>query len=258
MLDLAHLPTWGEPQYFIGTMSAVGSLQQTWVKPRGVSMLYMIALGQGGQGNAATFIGGGSGAQSTLLVPAALVPDVLYVGAGNGGKGTAINTYIAIRPCGATYNSIPVAADTFLSAGGAPGSAVTQGVIGSLALSALCSRGRSAFLTGSQGGAGGTAPGANTTGLMVTGGGAGGATTGAAGGTTALPTGYSIAAGGTATIPAGHGVNDLVRMVFGGGAGGGATGAGGDGGTGCGGGGPGTTGTVAGRGGPGLVVIWAW
>ena len=304
MLDFSNIPTKGaaDVQTFIGNMTTVTGTTQVWTKPRGISMVHILCLGQGGKGNNATAgatsaggVGGGSGAQSILLIPARLVPDILYVGAGAGGTGAAVASIVAARPCGATYNSIPLPQDTFLVAGGAIGNAGTAGAVGTIATAILSGRGWATFIAGIAGGAlgaatgaAGGAVGANATGLMVSGGGGGGGMSAAAafaGGaafTTALPTGYvghgTGGIAGTSGVAGGNGssgaqITDQNNgWVLSGGGGGGtgfptatasAGGNGGTGGFGCGGGGgggavTGQTAGVGGFGGAGLVIITSW
>src|SRR5574343_336906 len=72
---------------------------QVWSKPRGVQMVMILAVGAGGGGgngfSAAAGSarggggGGGSGAISRVIIPAILLPDVLYVSPGVGGAATA-------------------------------------------------------------------------------------------------------------------------------------------------------------------------
>ena len=303
MLDFTDTPSAGNAivQTFIGNMRTVTGTTMTWTKPRGISMVHILALGQGGNGVGSTAgatsaggAGGGSGGQSQLLIPARMLPDILYIGAGAGGAGTAIATIVAARPHGATYNSIPLAQDTYLIAGGAIGNAATAGAVGTIATAILSGKGIANFLAGLAGGAGGAATGAagvataaNTTGLMVSGGGGGGGMSAAAafaGGaafTTALPTGYvghsTAGAAGTSGVagnPGNNGAQFLANTgwVLSAGGGGGtsfpvatisACGNGGAGGYGCGGGGAGgaitaTAAGVGGLGGAGLVIITAW
>ena len=69
---------------------------QTWVKPKGVTMCYMLAIG-GGAGGGAGFQrqsangGGGGGGQCSgvarFMVPAFLLPDQLFIQVGEGGRG---------------------------------------------------------------------------------------------------------------------------------------------------------------------------
>lgn len=91
---------------------------QTWRKPRNASLLYIFALGSGGGGghgceeidsavNRGGGGGGGSAASCSLLIPAARVPDVLYVNVappgigagpddGHNGNGGSL-TYVSVE-----------------------------------------------------------------------------------------------------------------------------------------------------------------
>ena len=157
MLDFNHiLSTPGyDFQQFIGTSSATlgtgsgGQQWQTWRKPRGINWVYIIGVGGGGSGSvggsAATTGGGGggggSGSQTTVLIPASMIPDVLYILAGQGGiSGTTVAlagvagnpTYVLIEP----DTTLTVNMTLLLANGGAAGGAEATG--------------------GSPGGAGGT------------------------------------------------------------------------------------------------------
>lgn len=89
----------GDVQVFTPTGIAPTQTQnwQTWTKPKGTSMVYMMCIGGGGGGgggfSAATGNarggggGGGSGAITTLLLPAILIPDSLKISVGAGGQG---------------------------------------------------------------------------------------------------------------------------------------------------------------------------
>jgi len=99
--------------YYPQGTNANGTWQQ-WVKPRGVSMIYMYAIGGGGGGgggftrvSGAAGGGGGGGGASTasLLIPAFFVPDVLYVQPGIGGAGST-GSGVAGSPGGHSYVSI--------------------------------------------------------------------------------------------------------------------------------------------------------
>ena len=71
----------------------------TWVKPRGISIIEIVAIGAGGGGGGglsktSTLVGaggggGGSGAISKLIIPAIFVTDSLVVRVGVGGSGGA-------------------------------------------------------------------------------------------------------------------------------------------------------------------------
>ena len=99
MLDFNHiLNTPGvDIQYFYGDTSTTLVQWKTWIKPRGVKFVYIMAVGGGSGGgnglNSATTSGGGpgggSGAQSACLLPAQFVPNTLYIQAGNGGLGAS-------------------------------------------------------------------------------------------------------------------------------------------------------------------------
>ena len=79
-----------------GTSSAAPYTHwETWIKPRGVRWIYMMAVGSGGAGGAGTFTiasaspaggGGGSGGMTTCLYPAFFVPDTLFIDVGAGGQ----------------------------------------------------------------------------------------------------------------------------------------------------------------------------
>lgn len=301
MLDLQHLvsSSRADVQFFGPTSRNIDTGHLVWNKPRGVSMIYMLAVGAGSAGgdgavgaasSAAGGGGGGGGGQSTLLIPAIFLPDVLYIMTGYG-VGTA-HTKVSIVPQFATTfaNSIVLYA-LFSASPGSPGSGATPGagapggnaaVIASLCLAGL---GRYTLLAGSPGATGGTNVPLPTNGVIVTGGAGGaalGAGVGANGnqitGTGLFPT-YPGGLGATSTTsPPGQGNQGyapILNLVYNyGGTGGGAThgtatgaglvgGRGGDGAPGCGGGGgggalTGSTQGIGGRGGPGFVIIIAW
>ena len=90
MLDVSHLIQ--NQSYYIQEFQpnsvAVGTCWHTWVKPRGVSMVYMYVIGSGGGGsggylganNAANQGGGGaSSSQTVLVIPAIFLPDFLLI-----------------------------------------------------------------------------------------------------------------------------------------------------------------------------------
>ena len=144
MLDLGHIPQPygnGDVQFFTGNASAVGVGWQTWVKPRGKSMLHIMLVGAGGNGGtgvvgANSTAGGGAGGQSgaitNIIVPLAFVPDVLfYSGAGRKPTATAnFASIIAVTPVN-TANNILVFANGGLHGGNA--SAGTGGTVGTAA-----------------------------------------------------------------------------------------------------------------------------
>lgn len=124
-----------------------------WIKPRGITMVYMVAIGGGGGGGAgyqrtagSAGGGGGSGAcsgVSRLLIPAHFLPDVCYVQVGIGGLGSApqiggttatsagsgSNSYVSLGHSSATANLI-LAANTGIPGGGSNGLSGTVGGAG--------------------------------------------------------------------------------------------------------------------------------
>ena len=265
-----------------GGVFTLSSTWQTWRKPRGVKNVYMIGVGGGASGvvgaNAAATntggLGGGSGGQTCVWIPAFFVPDVLYIQCGAGGQQpTTLTsgqlqqgggpTYVTIEPSSTLTTNM-----TVLLANGGVSGAVTGGALATIAGMPLAARGYYTFFVGQSGAAdagvgnAGTATAYPVTGLMVMGGaqgGSGGATASAGGGYT-VPAGVPIndfflptLAGGTAgagATPAGVGRSGMIVrnfiMNYGGQGGGGGTttagglaGAGGNGAPGSGGGGSG-------------------
>jgi hypothetical protein len=300
MLDLQHLAssTKADVQVFVGTSTD----WRTWQKPRGVSMIYMLVLGCGGNGGsgavgaastAAGGGGGGSGGQATLLIPAIFLPDTLYCLVPFT-RGSLADTMVAVDrlSTNGTLLTCGYANNGGDGVGAAAGSAGVAAGARSTSNAPLSGMGRSNFLGGQGGIAGGVGGATNlslpTTGLIVTGG-TGGGGVGASGGgnlggnitgSVVFPTlagGIGPAVGATTTPPdsGSSGIQPIPGLAFFyGGTGGGsthnaATGAGlvgangGNGSYGCGGGGgggalTGSTQGLGGRGGPGLVIIIAW
>lgn len=270
MLDFNHvLNTPGaDIQVFYGDVTTTLLQWQVWRKPRGVKMVYLLGVGGGGSGgtglNTGTTSGGGaggvSGTQSSVLIPAMLIPDTLYIQAGAGGQGPTTSgaqgvagqpTYVSIEPSttltsnmtllyslGGTVTSATVATTT---AGGLAGTAAAASAIGNMP---LAGRGFYSLLGGNAGSAGGASTGSPTaitppqTGLMLTGGTGGGGcngATGSSGGVISAVTNslgqdfYPALAGGVAAVtstPAGSGTNFIAKnfiMNYGGTGGGGAT-----------------------------------
>lgn len=307
MLDFASFVAgnWGVPSsatifVFNNASPTVQTNWETCLKPRGSVGCYIYCVGGGGGGmsglaGAASFAGGGGGGgssgQSTLWVPAFLLPDVLYVSVGAGGASNvastnAIASKVSVAPS-ATAN------DCLLSAtGGASGTAPTTvpagggagaaGGLATIAQAPLAGWGASNFLAGQAGIIGGAAvAGGNlalpTTGLVITGATGGGGlgavnVAGKAGGNITgagiFPSNPGGAGGTTAPTAGAHGSNGMrpIRNLWymygatgGGSCGLTAGGVGADGGSGqrgsfgCGGGGGGAciTGSTPGRGGEG-------
>lgn len=99
MLDLFNIakPQNCDIQTFYGFAAPTGvgiyRNARTWVKPRGVSHVYMLLIGAGGNGDGAN--GGGSGAVTVWYGAAQHVPDNLSVSVG--GRGDQSNTRIHYR-----------------------------------------------------------------------------------------------------------------------------------------------------------------
>lgn len=279
-------------------ISPINSMRfQTWTKKRGVKFYTFICVGAGAAGGngfsgaAATARGGGggggSGAISRLRIPAALLPDTLYLYPGKGGKqgGTTIGEISGVF-LSSRVNAMNVPANFLLRSGaanavaGGNGTAAAAGALGSAGTienTAGCifsAWGLFTTIAGSPGIIGGVhtgaAGGAVTYFSIPLTGGAGGAgcgvsTTQYVGGFITVATGYlvpslagGIAGGGRGT----DGVKIRYPLMFLGGTGGGsanaiAGGNGGDGDIGCGGGGggAGTTGGTGGKGGDGLIIV---
>jgi len=203
MHDWGFLPTQGfsDIQYFSGNSATVGSRWETWYKPRGDSMVYIIMVGSGGAGGnsvlgaastAAGGGGGGSGGITTLTIPAIMLPDELYISLAIGNIGNAstsvaagFSSYIAImHTSGAPIanNVIAVAnsgASGGASTGATAGPAGTAGAIATIAAMPLGGMGQYVLTAGQVGIIGGTtvAGAALTlplTGLFCTGGTGGG------------------------------------------------------------------------------------
>lgn len=189
MLDLQHLAssTKADVQVFTGEGTGVA---KAWQKPRGVSMLYILALGRGGAGGngavgaasaAAGGGGGASGSQTTLLIPAIFLPDTLYIHAST----SLSNTSVAIYPSTGSPTSRDVVVMAYAGNNGGNASGATAGAAGTLPVAVtaadmpLYGMGRTNILGGQAGVIGsvsatGTSVTLPTTGLIVTGGASGG------------------------------------------------------------------------------------
>lgn len=209
--DLPY-PSNNDVQIFIGPTSGSTTHWQTWNKPKGSTMMHIVALsggaggGGGGQAAAGTNKGGGGGGGSsgiaTLTIPSLFMPDILYVLPGNGGRGSPPSTAGAVagNPGGISYISYsqntaapnvllqsnavaPVAGTT--GGSGATGAGGAGGTIATISVGALI--GLTSFIAGQAGSAGGntTTNGADLTiwsSIFLSGG------TGAGGAVTANPT----------------------------------------------------------------------
>lgn len=309
MLDLSHLATNPKVdiQQFPGNSVAVGVTWQVWNKPRGVNMVYIILLGSGGGGGtgavgvtgaAAGGGGGGSAGQSTILIPAFLLPDQLFISTGIGAAAAGFASYVSISQNTTQNHLVLHAAGGGLGGNASAGTAGTNGTAGAVSTigtAPLGGLGVPFYLAGQVGTSGGNSiPGPSVT-LPVTGlictGGAGGAgipaapTAGNAGGGLSVPVAPSPfppqiggAGGAAVTTPPERGSNGwsgMNKLFYNyGGAGGGSThgsasgaglvqAAGGDGAYGCGAGGmggalTGSTAAVQAKGGSGIAIIISW
>lgn len=91
----------------------------TWEKPAGITMIRIICIG-GGAGGGSGFPsatvgarggggGGSSGSVGTVQIPAAVLPDFLYVSAGSGGTGGASSTTVSNLGAGGTASVVSIA-----------------------------------------------------------------------------------------------------------------------------------------------------
>jgi hypothetical protein len=105
MLDVFNIakPQNCDIQIFYGDGSASNTKSKsTWIKPRGVSHVYMLLIGAGGNGNGTT--GGGSGAVTVFYVAAQNIPDNASVWVGTQ------STYVSvIAPAGTYFIQAPAA-----------------------------------------------------------------------------------------------------------------------------------------------------
>lgn len=201
MLDTGHIPTGfgtADVQIFYGSQTAEGNDWIAWKKPRGKTMADILLVGKGANGGvgvvganstAAGGGGGGSGGQTHLIMPLALLPEVLYLSLVGIVTGSQLRSFIALSPKLTAGAGIPVANDTLMMAyggtvggnasGATAGAAGAAGAIATVGLMPLGWQFATLSLAGQAGIIGGTTvSGANltlpVTGLLVTGGTGGG------------------------------------------------------------------------------------
>jgi hypothetical protein len=162
--------------YFANSTANVAGFQK-WNKPRGISMVQMIAIAGGGGGGggftraaAAAGGGGGGGACSGItrfLCPAMFLPDSLFIQVGDGGQGGAasangsngLNSYILTSPTAVLPNIVCYSGANAPGGGGAGGTAAagTAGTVPTIAvtqpINALGEWFSTVGLVGSAGGA---------------------------------------------------------------------------------------------------------
>jgi hypothetical protein len=119
MFPLNAIPTPSNTKFQVFYASSTGIQNvttgwQVWQKPAGCSMVYIFGLAAGGGGgrppDGATTVGGGGGGSGgvvRLLIPAALLPDTLYIRPGIGGAGATVantqgaqglSSYVSVYP----------------------------------------------------------------------------------------------------------------------------------------------------------------
>ena len=239
------------------------AIAKPWRKSPSASMVYILVIGAGGDGGPSSGGGGGSGGQTSVLIPAALLPDTLFVSEYANTDADFVAVYTVAENAASTLFRAGCVARA--NNGGDFSNPNLGGSGGTVAVAADMPRGWGGIvvaLAGQAGGGGSTVGAASalsypTTGLLVTGGAGGGATSG---GSISASAPRPLIAGGATGVSGSHGIN-LVNGAFlpsGGAGGGGGGGAGGNGGIGCGGGGGGSSGGLGGAGGPGLIVIAQW
>lgn len=115
MLDLFNLPTpqGCNIQTFYGNQTS-----RTWIKPRGVSNVYMMLIGAGGNGTGTT--GGGSGAVTVWYGSANNVPDNLIITIRNPVSNTTVGYY------NSSGEKFLLTASSGASSGGTAGAAMTS------------------------------------------------------------------------------------------------------------------------------------
>ena len=286
MLDLGHLYNTSNRsiQYFSTPRCWV-----TWNKPRYCSFIRILCIGAGGfggQGGTITYNGfgsyyasggggGGSGAMTYVIIPANLLPDILYVNTGTSGFG---ESYVSVAPNNSAIYTVCYASggSNGSSGVGISGSASGgSGGLASFASSFILGSVYAFTYAGSSGGSASPGQGGNginypTTGILLSGGGGGGGYAGASssGGTT-YGGGYIYAPASqtsvynifqTITTSGSNGIELYKPLLSTGGSGGGTEGSsnGGAGGFGSGGGGARHSTYTNARGGDGLVIIQTW
>jgi hypothetical protein len=125
MLDVFNIatPQGCNIQTFYGSGETSNSRQANiWNKPRGVSNVYMLLIGPGGDGNGTT--GGGSGGVTVWYGSALNVPDTLNIRAGASIASTGTSTEVVYR----TANTVNTLLKANAASGSTAGTAETAGV----------------------------------------------------------------------------------------------------------------------------------
>lgn len=284
MIDVFNTPSNTQSTF---TFYATGNWQ-TWNKPRNAKIIQIFCLGGGGGGGQNTLSnptgagGGGSGGIVRGVIPAFLLPDIIYLFVGKGGAGSSVSatpgssggvSYVSLQPSTSEQTLICKSSTT----GGGGGGTNSTGAGATISVPALSAFGNLGLFTAVAGVASagpsvnGT-PGNSLTALasnIVTGGASGAgrnaSITGVSGGSIAQSSVIltsRVNGGQLGSLDGESGYGVFQPFCGTGGAGGASvtTGTGGKGGNGwygCGGGaaGGGTIATKAGDGGDGLVII---
>jgi hypothetical protein len=156
---------------------------KVWNKPKGSTMVYILAVGAGGGGGRGFGRpngdpgggggGGGSGGVATLLIPSFFLPDILYIRPGSGGEGSNTNgvagtnggiAYVCFSQSTTAPNVLLESSST-QAGGGGTGTGAAVGAAGTAAGSTTIYVGSLlGYLTGivgQAGGAGGNPAGGN-------------------------------------------------------------------------------------------------
>ena len=140
MLDVFHLPTQygnADVRMFNRPCTVTNTQWETWTKPRGKTMMNILCIGGGGGGGGGFTAtagsarggggGGGSSGVSRVTIPLWLVPDILFiqvgaggrgVGSGGGTAGSGVLSYVAIHPNTTASNIIAVSGAAAAAGGG--------------------------------------------------------------------------------------------------------------------------------------------
>jgi len=282
-MQFSHIPasadvTWQLcPQVYTPTLTYNWN---TWKKNPNSSFVYILCIGSGASGSNGVNTtvgggGGGSGGQTQVMIPAFLVPEVLYYTVSAPSTGLATGGRVIVSDLPFVTTLVGACVYAYAEGGNRSDLLATGGTAGVVATAANMQAGVAGIvrlLAGQAGTAGGNADAGTaltypTTGLLVTGGAGGGGTASTGGSITASAPRPLISGSATTGVPGGNGVNYVLGAFLPSGGAGGRGGstwnvgsAGGSGGTGCGGGGGGSGTPVGagGKGGPGLIMIAQW
>lgn len=157
MLDLFNIakPQGCDIQTFYGDGAVSTIVKQSWIKPRGVSNVYILMIGAGGNGTST--VGGGSGAVTVWYGSAQNVPDILFPIPGRGqGEDTRLGfkgssgTIVAILTAGSAASS--GTAGSAMSTNYFAASGYFQSVAGQAGNSGAISASSTTFLSGGSSG----------------------------------------------------------------------------------------------------------